>query len=138
VSTRARGPPPMGGRGRDGAPASIPNATLLHSASPPSIGRRSRGRTGSDRYPPLRPWPWPTSSRLLRQDLHGPCPGSPLHEPPEQGSSTSAPAPHHKVDGEGAAAHRRPRLCSRWIRRRGSLSRCRCRPQLLPLPTEEA
>jgi hypothetical protein len=42
--TRARGPPPMGSRGRGGAPAGIPAATLLHSASAPSIDRRSSGR----------------------------------------------------------------------------------------------
>jgi hypothetical protein len=45
------------------------------------------------------------------------------------------------VDGEGAAVRRRPRLCSRRIRRRGPPSRCGCWPQLLapdPPPPEGA
>jgi hypothetical protein len=111
--TRARGPPPMGSRGRGGAPAGIPAATLLHSASAPSTGRRSSGR---GRAAP--------QIDTHRHSGHG-------HSRPRAACSAGTSMGH--VAGPPASPLLAPDPPPR------PPSRCRCRPQLLapnPPPAE--
>jgi hypothetical protein len=86
--TRARGPPPMGSRGRGDTPAGITAATLLQApAADPaeedgqhrrSIHAAAPAMAMADPEPPAPPGPPWAMSRV------------PLHEPPEQGCLTSA------------------------------------------------
>jgi hypothetical protein len=63
------------GRRTGGHPRRDPAPLRLCSKHRQQIQRQRTG-SAADRYPPpLRPWPWPTSGRLLRRDLHGPCRG---------------------------------------------------------------